>query len=266
MDHTERVAGAGFRNWHHVTAKIQCSPDGVPQEVCLDTGCPVTLGDRRFLKTHMPHAEVRTMDCPSTVKGIGEARHSIAEYVRVPLLLPGKSDIGEPVLAEVTVDVHLVDDLRANMLIGMDTIGPEEINIITTKRQAYVTSCNIRIPVEIKPQGARVRRAVKAKNDVLVGPGEQITIPVNYRAELPDRDLLFKPDKSELTLYAHIIDTSVNSILAKNESSTPVSVIKKTRLGYITEIPYDNYYLATPEVADLAARPPKKTRQAGWTR
>ena len=266
VDHTERIAGAGFWNWHHVTAKVQCSREGLPQEVCLDTGCPVTLGDRRFLKTHMPHAEVKTMESPSTVKGIGEARHSIAEYVRVPLLLPGKSDIGEPVLAEINVDVHLVDDLRANMLIGMDTMGPEGIDIITTKRHAYVTSCNMRIPVEIKPQGARIRRAVKAKNDVLVRPGEQITIPVNYRAQLPDRDLLFEPNESELTLYAHIVDASVDSILARNESSIPVSISKKTRLGYITEIPYDNCYLATPEVADLAARPPKKTRQHGWTR
>ena len=264
VDHTERVAGAGFRNWHHVTAKVQCSREGVPQEVCLDTGCPVTLGDRRFLKTHMPHTEVKTMDSPSTVKGIGEARHSIAEYVRIPLLLPGKSDIGEPVLAEIIVDVHLVDDLRANMLIGMDTMGPEGIDIITTKRHAYVTSCNTRIPLEIKRQGARVRRAVKAKNDVLVRPGEQIAIPVNYHAQLPERDLLFEPDESELTLYAHIVDSSVDSILARNESSTPVSVTKKTRLGYITEIPYDNCYLATPEVAELAARPPKKTRQQGW--
>ena len=266
VDHTERVAGAGFRNWHHVTAKVQCSREGLPQEICLDTGCPVTLGDRRFLQTHMPHAELKTMESPSTVKGIGEARHSIVEYVRVPLLLPGRSDIGEPVLAEITVDVHLVDDLRANMLIGMDTIGPEGINIITTKRHAYVTSCSMRILVKIKPQGARVRRAVKAKNDVLVRPGEQITIPVNYHAQLPDRDLLFEPDEFELTLYAHIIDASVDSILARNESSTPISISKKTRLGYITKIPYDNCYLATPEVADLAARPPKKTRQLGWTR
>ena len=206
------------------------------------------------------------MESPSTVKGIGETRHSIAEYIRIPLLLPGKSDIGEPVLAEIIVDVHLVDDLRANMLIGMDTMGPEGIDIITTKRHAYVTSCNTRIPVDIKPRGARVRRAVKATNDVLVKPGEQVTIPVNYHAQLPERDLLFELDQSELTLYAHVVDSSVDSILARNESSTPVSVTKKTRLGYITELPYDNCYLATPEVAELAAKPPKKTRQYGWTR
>ena len=99
------------------------------------------------------------------------------------------------------------------------------------------------------------------KNDVLVRPGEQIIILVNYYAQLPDRDLLFEPDESELMLYAHIVDSSVDSILAKNESSTPVSVSRKTRLGYIIEIPYDNCCLATPEVADLAARPPKKTWQ-----
>ena len=151
MDHTECVARAGFRNWHYVTAKVQCSRDGLLQEVCLDTGYPITLGNRKFLKKHIPNAEIKSIETPSTVKGLGEAKHSIAEYVRVPLLLPGKLDIGEPILAEITVDIHLVDDLRANMLISIDIMGPKGIDIITTKRHAYVTSYSIRVPVEIKP-------------------------------------------------------------------------------------------------------------------
>lgn len=49
----------------------------------------------------MPHAEVKTIETPSTVQGIGEARNPIADYVRVHLLLAGKLDIGEPVLADL---------------------------------------------------------------------------------------------------------------------------------------------------------------------
>ena len=91
------------------------------------------------------------MDSLFTVKGIGEARYSITKYIRILLLLPRKSDINKPILAEIIVNVYLIDNLRVNILIGMDTIGPEGINIITTKRHAYVTSYNMRIPFKIKP-------------------------------------------------------------------------------------------------------------------
>jgi hypothetical protein len=56
------------------------------------------------------------------------------------------------------------------MLIRIDTMGPKGINIITIKQHAYITSYNIRIPVDIKPYSLRVRKVVKATNNILVKP------------------------------------------------------------------------------------------------
>ena len=83
-------------------------------------------------------------------------------------------------LTEIIVNVYLVNNLRANILIRIDTIGPKGIDIITTKRHVYVTSYNIRILVNIKPRGVRVRRAVKVMNDILVKLDKQVIILVNY--------------------------------------------------------------------------------------
>ena len=59
----------------------------------------------------MPYTKVRIIDYLSTVKGIEEARYSIVEYIRVPLLLPRKSNISEPMLVEITINIHLVNNL-----------------------------------------------------------------------------------------------------------------------------------------------------------
>jgi hypothetical protein len=122
------------------------------------------------------------------------------------------------------------------------------------------------MPIEIKPRGTKLRRAIQAKQDVMSHPGQQISIPIHYRATLRDRDLLFGPGESELTLYAHIVDSSIEAVLARDDSEVPITITRKTRLGHIAEIPYDSCYLASSELAHLSSRPPKKSRQPGWYR
>ena len=264
--HSNKVTGTGFRNWHYVVGKIMLDPSGPLRDICIDTGCSVTVLDKRFLEANLPQAKIRTMASPAIVKGLGKAKHEVNQFVRTALYFPGKTDLGEPVSGEVTVDLHLVDDLKANILLGMDVVGPEDIDIITSKKHLYNGSCGIRMPIEIKPRGTEVRRAIQAKQDVMIHPGQQVSIPIHYRATLPDRDLLFEPSDSELTLYAHIVDSSVEAVLARNDSEVPVTVTRKTRLGHISEIPYDSCYLASSELAHFASRPPKKERQPGWHR
>ncbi len=264
--HSNKVTGTGFRNWHYVVGKIMLHPQGPLRDICIDTGCSVTVVDKRFMEANLPHAEIRTMASPAIVKGLGKAKHEVNRFVRTSIYLPGKTDIGEPVIGELTVDLHLVDDLKANILLGMDVVGPEDIDVITSKKHLYVGSCGMRMPIEIRPRGTEVRRAIKAKQDVLIHPGQQVSIPIHYHATLPERDLLFEPDESELTLYAHIVDSSVEAVLARNDSDVPITLTRKTRLGHIAEIPYDSCYLASSELAHLASRPPKKVRQQGWHR
>ena len=48
------AAGAGFRNWHHITANVKLTPNGTPQGICLDTGYTITVADRQFVKQYLP--------------------------------------------------------------------------------------------------------------------------------------------------------------------------------------------------------------------
>ena len=89
-----------------------------------------------------------------------------------------------------------------------------------------------------------------------------MTILIYYRSILPDRDLLFEPTNLSLTLYIYIIDSSIDTILARNESVKPVRVYKKIRLRYITEIPYNNYFLVkdTNKIGSLIVSKPPATK------
>lgn len=79
------------------------------------------------------------MATPIPVRGYGSDKHMTSEYVIVPIHL-----IGTEVEAVVTREAHLVDGLRAKMLVGMDVMGPDQIDIITSKKQAVIGACQRR--------------------------------------------------------------------------------------------------------------------------
>lgn len=96
------------------------------------------------------------------VRGLGSSRHETSEYVTQNLYFPGIDDKGQAVLACVRRELHIVDDLRAKMLIGNDIIGPEGIVIDVANKKAYIGSCKTEIKVTARPQGEFVRRNIHA--------------------------------------------------------------------------------------------------------
>ena len=83
------------------------------------------------------------IDNPFIIKGISEARYFIIEYIKISFLLPKKFDISKLIFAKIIINIYLVNNLRVNILIKIDTIGPKKINIITMKRYVYIISYNI---------------------------------------------------------------------------------------------------------------------------
>ena len=80
------------------------------------------------------------MASPAIVQGLGKAKHEVNQFVRTAIYFPGKTDLGEPVSGELTVDLHLVDDLKANILLGMDVVGPKTSISLPLKRTSILVA------------------------------------------------------------------------------------------------------------------------------
>jgi len=263
--------GYGFRNWHYVTAKARLSDEATPEPICLDTGCSVTLLDRTFFKSQHTKVEIRTMATPIPVRGIGSDKHMTSEYVIVPIHLAGTVGPNQQeVEAIITREAHLVDGLKAKMLVGMDIMGPEQIDIITSKKQAIIGTCqNAVIPIEVRPRSSPTKRTIHAKSNIVIPPHTEQPIPVHHIRHLPERDFLFEPgDSPNLALYAHMVDSSLSAIMARNESDQPISIRHNQRLGHLTELDYEGcYHVAADEpTRDLAIRRSAATHRAVWLR
>ena len=73
----------------------------------------------------------------------------ITKYIRTLLYLLGKSNISKPMVAKIIVNLYLINNLKANLLLGTNVIGSKKINVITSKKYIYMGSYNMRVPIKV---------------------------------------------------------------------------------------------------------------------
>ena len=262
-------SGHAFRGYHYATAAAKVTENAEEEDLCLDTGCSITLADRSWFHQVLPEVETRHMSNAITVRGLGSNTHRTNEYAVFPLLFSGKHRVSGKDVTAMTAprEVHLVDNLKAKMLIGMDVMVPEQIDITLSTSSAHIGSCQVDIPLEMHARAGRaVSHPVHARKSFVVPPRSQIQIPVHHGA-LPDRDFFFEPDDLDLTLYAHLVDSSMPVVLARNDSDRAIQVPRNFRLGTVQEADFDNCYHITSgqeDVVDLASRRPPKEHKGSW--
>lgn len=211
----DRAAGYGFRGWQYVTVKIQLRREGDIEPVCLDTGCTMSIIDRDFPFQQRPDIRIQHMASPVTVRGIRQGTHRCNAFVRLDIYLQGNPT------ALIHRDVHIVEDLKAKMLIGMDIMGAEGIVLDIPHRTATIGSCqNTRIPIVTTPRTTeRLTRQIRARENVTIPPHAHAAIAIQQHDLPDDRDLLFEPVNHEdhygIAVYAHIVDCQMHRSLRK---------------------------------------------------
>ncbi len=245
--------------------KARLSDTVTAEPICLDTGCSVTLLDKKFFESQGAPVPVCTMANPISVREIGSDKHMTSEYVVVPIYLLGKSVNGKPVEATFTREAHLVEGLKAKMLVGMNIMGPEQIDLITSKGQAVIGSCgDANISIEIRSKSSPVKRTIHARRAMVIPPHSKQPISIHHVRGLPERDFLFEPGPTAFTQYAHMVDSICSAILAQNDSDQAIHVVRNQRLGHITKIKYDGCYNVDIDAADLAIQQPRSAHKSGW--
>lgn len=271
--------GFGFRGWKYATIKVHWSGtkySGTGEhaeeqtEICLDTGCSVTLIDRAYLNKALPSAEIRKMSTPMPVRGVGNKIIHTNEYVQIEMFVDGTIG-GKPATGSFIVEAHIVEDLKANMLIGIDTLEPQGISIDFTTASAKIRACEeLTVPVNVHAKAqAHTKRTVKSKSAMTVPARSTIQVPVAYKGMLADRDFLFEPEcaqdfGTEGGVFAHIIDSSMTFVNVHNATDAPVRLPRKARLGSIVEFDQEGAYMVAAEHAPLSAGNTSTWKKKSW--
>ena len=268
-DATKGNAGYAFRNWHYATSKMRIATEddgNIPseekeEEICVDSGCPVTLGDRQFMKRQLGEdMRVQQLASPLPVRGVGGKLVKTSDFVRAQLFISGTDAAGNSTTAAIIAEVHLVDDLKANMLVGVDVLKPQKMTLDfehnTLTIGSYGVTAAINPVTRAKPH---IKRTIRSQKAFTVLPGEVARVPVIFHGELPnDRDFLFEPQCSEYLghdggVFAHIVDSSLSFIQVRNSTESPVTLPRRGRLGSVVEYNQQGCYQTTVDESPKAA-------------
>ena len=180
----------------------------------LNSKCAINLINRIFLtKTHF-ELFVKTIINFIIVRKIESNKHKTSKYVIIPLYF-----FDENVIIILTLrEIHIVNDLKTNVLININIIISEKIDILTFQAKAEIDNYNINVFIKMRIRDRVVVHSMYIKKFIIISPHTQLAISIHF-VNLSNRDFFFEPDQLDLTLYAHFVDSSLYAILTKNNSN-----------------------------------------------
>ena len=166
--HQSFGSGLAFRGWTYATATITLTPEYLPPDsntestACFDTGCGVTLVDKGWLSKHLPTKKINTMSTSLKVRGIGASKHESGEFAALSFYFPGKNNTGQLVHTSLTCEIHLVEDLKTNLLIGNNIMSLEGFVIDVKGKSVLIGSCGVTVPIDVRQRGQFLTRKLLA--------------------------------------------------------------------------------------------------------
>lgn len=107
----------------------------------MNIGCSATLINKEWLTTQFPIKKILKIASLLKVWEIEIFTHKIDKYLLEPFFFLVTNENNQQVVALIKCKLHLVDNLKANILIGNNIIGPESIIIDIVKEKVYILGC-----------------------------------------------------------------------------------------------------------------------------
>ncbi len=207
------------------------------------------------------------MSTPLKVRGIGASKYKSGEFGALSLYFPGKNNARQLVYAFLTCEIHLVEDLRANLLIGNNIMSSEGFVIDIKEKKALISSCKVTIPINARQRGQFLARKLLTNQEIVVPPNSKAKISL-LPLHLPDdRNFLFHlATQLSLTLFTYIVDHRTSKVLVKNASNKSLHIFRRHKLGHLVNIAYDNCFLTdTQSALDVATSPPSSYQPPSYS-
>lgn len=151
----------------------------------------MTLVDREWLCKHALDEKILKMAVPLKVRGIRASKHESDEFVSMPIYFLGVDEHKQPVYTCIHRAMHLIDSLKANLLVGNDIIAPKGIMIDLANSTTFITSCNVWIAITARQRGQPLRKKLMEDTTVSLPSNSESLVPIIHGALPCDRDFFF---------------------------------------------------------------------------
>ncbi len=184
------------------------------------------------------------MSTPLQVRGIKASKHKSEEFAALSLYFLGKNNAGQLVYVSLTCEIHMVEDLRANLLIGNNIMFPKGFVIVVRRKKALIGSCEVTISIDARQWEQFLARKLLTSQETIVPSCLETMITLFHLPLLDNRDFLFYPaTQPSLTLFTHIVDYQTLKVLVRNASNESFCISHRHKLGHLIDITYNNCFL-----------------------
>ena len=242
-----------FKDYQYAFAKVSLIENEDSTSVCADIETKITLADTMFFNTTVKNISIKTMITSITVRELNTTKHSIDKYVIVLMYFSEKNNHDELIKAKITRKIHLVNNLKANMLIENDVLKSEKFDIFTFTSTVYIESCEIIISIFIKNRFISQSATIHFIKTRIISSHTKISISI-HKISLSKRDYFFELVEINFSIYFHVVDTAISVVLIRNNNVESIKIFKNFRLSKLIEIKHFNVFHVESKSSDLAIR------------
>ena len=181
------------------------------------------------------------------VRKIKNDIHEINKYILYEIYLFNEKNKNERIIIIKTTlrEIYLINKLAANMLLRNDILVLKEIDLLFSKKIAYIDNYNVNILIEVQFKESLIRRIINLKKITIILSHLNVTVIIYY-LDFSNCDFLFESrEDSILSLYAEIINKNIKAILVKNNSNKLIKIQRNIKLDDLSNLIIDNYYHVT---------------------
>ena len=256
-----------FRKWKYVRVSTTLSFIIESKHVCLDTDVNIILVDREFFKRQASNISIRTMTISIWIRDFDTTQHWFSDYVIIFIYFSNKKN-EVVVKIMITREIHLIDNLKINMLIENDFMKSKKIDINVTKEIAHIDSCDVIVALNVKISRIIVHTSIHARKTIIVFSHIEIVLSIHFTIIFADRDFLFESKNLNLSLYVHLTDVEFKNIVVKNDNDKSVHISRNCRVERMTELDFSNAYVISADddnnVVELAVRKSFTKHKISW--
>ena len=257
-----------FKDWNYIKTQISLFSTIKSKNICMIIDADVILVDRVFYKKQISKNIIRTMITSLKIRELNINRHESWKYVICDIhFVDIKND--KFVISILRREVHLIDNLKANMLINNDVLDFENIIIDSIKKQIHIINIDVIISMNIRSSKISIQRFVYIRKIIMILSQFEMIIIIHHTTLFASRDFLFEfANDINFTLYAHLVNVFTFAILVRNDKNQSIQIFRNFRLNRISEFDFLNVFQIDIEKIDqvkhLTIKKSKFTHQNDW--
>ena len=176
------------------------------------------------------------------VRDVDSKKHFSNKYAIVFMYFFNVNKNDKSIKVMIIKKIHLIDNLKANMLLNIDFIDSKKIDINIFNKIAHIDSCEVIAFLKIRTLKVVVQTSIYVTKTTYVSSRSKIFLSIHHIVMSADRDFFFESNELNVFLYAHLINAKFKHILIRNDSNHTVHIFKNCRMKRLTKLNFFNVF------------------------